>query len=99
MSDATYRQKMFALVEACAASGLTQKQWCAEQGITMDKFQYWKRRCKAARHAQPAAGPAFIPINLPSLTAQPIAELHYPDGRRLLIHAGIDAPFLKTLLD
>ena len=98
MSDAAYRQKMFALIEGCSASGLTQKQWCAEHAITMHQFQYWNRRYKAVRHAQPAIGPAFIPMTLPSLTAQPIAELHYPDGRRLLIHAGIDAPFLKALL-
>lgn len=98
MSDAAYRQKMFALIEGCSASGLTQKQWCAEQGITLDKFQYWNRRYKAARIAQTAPGAGFIPIVLPDAPSPPIAELHYPDGRRLLIHAGIDAPFLKALL-
>jgi hypothetical protein len=76
MSDSAYRQKMLALVEACASSGLTQKQWCAQQGITMDKFQYWNRRYKAARHADHATGPAFIPITLPAASTQPIAELH-----------------------
>lgn len=98
MSDTAYRQKMFALIEGCAVSGLTQKQWCADQGISIDKFQYWNRRYKAARVAQPAPGAAFIPISFPAASTQPIAELHYPDGRRLILHTGIDALFLKTLL-
>ncbi len=98
MSDTAYRQKMFALIEGCSASGLTQKQWCAEHAITMHQFQYWNRHYKAARYAEAVITPAFIPVSLPTLPAQPIAELHYPDGRRLVLHAGIDALFLKTLL-
>ncbi len=98
MSDATYRQKMFALIEACSTSGLTQKQCCAQQGITMHRFQYWKHRYKTQHVAEAASAVGFIPIILPSLPTQPIAELHYPDGRRLIFHAGTDALFLKTLL-
>ena len=96
MLNVDYRHKMFALIEAWSASGLPQKKWCADQGITVHRFQYWNSRYKAERHA--GAAPAFIPVSLPTATFQPVAELHYPDGRRLLIHSGIDAQFLKTLL-
>ena len=99
MSDTTYCQKMFALIEGWSASGRSQKVWCAEHGISIHQFQYWKRRHQAEHSTgQASSAPSFVPILLPGTTSQPFAELHYPDGRRLLLHGGIDAHFLKALL-
>ena len=88
---------MFALIEAWAQSDQSQKAFCAQQGITYHRFHYWHRRFKDQKEAA-LPGPAFMPLSVLA-HASPSAELIYPDGRRLLLHQGVDAAFLKALLN
>ena len=97
MSDTTYCQQMFSLIDAWRASGLTQKVFCTEKGITGHRFNYWHTRYKDQHKASVQTGPAFIPLSVIA-QAPAAAELVYPDGRRLLFHQGVDAAYLKALL-
>ncbi len=96
MTDTSYRQQMFSLIEAWQASGLSQKAFCEQQALSPHRFQYWRRRFKDRNNA-PAPAPAFIPLTF-THPAAPRAEIVYPDGKRLLLHHSVDAAFLKALL-
>ncbi len=37
-------EKMFALMDRYLESGLSQRAFCAQEGITLAKFGYWRRR-------------------------------------------------------
>ena len=43
-------------------SGLTQKEFCAQQGLTLAKFGYWRRRWKAAQDTPVSPG-GFLPLS------------------------------------
>jgi len=44
------------LIEAQAASGLSQSAFCAQQGLSRATFGYWKRKLRQAESAQGPAG-------------------------------------------
>jgi hypothetical protein len=35
-----------AMVKACEESGLQIREWCSQNGVTKDKYYYWKRKLR-----------------------------------------------------
>lgn len=90
-------QKMFSLIESWKGSGKTQQAFCKEHDIRYGDFHYWYKKYR--RVHQPGNSPGFVQVPLlPSSTGLPVAELIYPDGRRLNFYQGIDATFIKSVL-
>ena len=84
-------------------SGLSVRVFCAQQQVSEANFYAW-RRTLAHRDAQAVA---FVPVEVvpePSPAPQPDhrtapgLELLLPEGRRLRIGPGFDAPTLRRLL-
>lgn len=83
-------------------SGLSVRDFCAEQGLSEPSFYAW-RRTLAEREA---AGVQFVPLTVtPEVRAAPGAdglagavELILGAGRRLRIGPGFDGPTLTRLL-
>lgn len=43
-------------LDQLAASGLTQKQWCEQNGVPAHQLAYWKRRLAGAESAETSGG-------------------------------------------
>lgn len=97
-TDGTLSQLMFSLIEVWKKSGVTQKEFCAEKNISWGKFQYWMRK-----YASPYEGTGdFVPVKVQSQDFRAASgagiEIHWPDGRRVVFHAPVEASFIKALL-
>jgi hypothetical protein len=47
-------------LESFNNSGMTTKQWCQDQEISIHQFNYWKRKCSSA---VPPTSPQFVFFN------------------------------------
>ena len=77
-------------------SGVSVKQFCAQQGITEQSFYHWRKRLQrpasmrfALVEAEPRRGPA----------EHAALELVLRTGERLRIGAGVDAATLQQVLE
>ena len=94
-TDSTLSQLMFSLIEVWKQSGMTRKDFCAEKDIALPKFQYWIKKY-VVRHERPGD---FVPVKLTgSGTASPASKMEvlWPDGKRVIFHAPVEASFLKA---
>jgi hypothetical protein len=96
-TGSTLSQLMFSLIEVWKKSGMKQKDFCAEKDIALPKFQYWMKKYTL----QQETPGDFLPVKLTgSGTGSPASRLEilWPDGKRVIFHAAVDASFLKALL-
>lgn len=88
------------LVESFRASGMTRKAFCHRNKIALSTLDWWLRKLKCDDRADSRSPskqgkdlPLFIPITQARSDATGNAvELHFPDGRKLILPAtsGID---------
>ncbi|MBZ5626778.1 MAG: helix-turn-helix domain containing protein [Acidobacteriia bacterium] len=85
-----------ARIAAQKQSGVSVKQFCAQQGLTEQSFYYWRKRLQAPAsmrfalvEAEPRRGPA----------EHAALELVLTTGERLRISAGVDARTLQQVLE
>jgi hypothetical protein len=84
------------LIAAQKQSGVSVKQFCAQQGLTEQSFYYWRKRLQrpasmrfALVEAEPRRGSA----------ERAALELVLTTGERLRISAGVDARTLQQVLE
>jgi transposase len=85
-----------ARIAAQKQSGVSVKQFCAQQGLTEQSFYYWRKRLQAPAsmrfalvEAEPRRGAA----------EHAALELVLTTGERLRISAGVDARTLQQVLE
>jgi hypothetical protein len=91
------REDWRARIAAQRQSGVSVKQFCAQQGLTEQSFYNWRKRLQtpassmrfALVEAEPRRGPA----------EHPALELVLTTGERLRIGAGVDATTLQQVLE
>jgi hypothetical protein len=92
-----WRQQM----EGFAASGLSVKAYCAQQGIAVANWYYWRKRLgKRAESPVMASGvEEFLPITLaPNRASMPAVEIQLLSGRSLKLSAPLDTSWLQSLV-
>ena len=79
-----YRAQQWAMVvQECAASGLSNREFCRQRGIAEKSFYYWQRKLRT-RIAE-SASPQLVPLEPPALPEEQLciqyrgAELTLPD--------------------
>ena len=72
------------LINECRQSGMTDADWCRENGIAVSTFYNWVRRCRKA-----AADPLQTPMIIPELFEPPVRNLWLP-------FSGTVAPKVRT---
>lgn len=89
---------MFSLIENWSKSGVSVQEFCKSQGVACCVFHYWRK--KYEQYNLPAREEtSFIPVALDhGYAREAVAELVFPDGRRLSFYKDVDAGFLRTLL-
>ena len=74
------------LVQCCADSGLTKKEWCSQNNIKLKTYYYWQRRVRnhalMLKTAVPASETAFTEIKLRgTVPADTASSKDIPDFR------------------
>ena len=88
---------MFEVIAAWQQSGISQKQYCEEQGIRYHVFHYWFRKYREQNQPSPCSG--FIPLEvLEQASSFTGIELIIPNGYRILFNQPVSAAFLKQLI-
>lgn len=80
-------------------SGLTARQFCAQQGISQPSFYAWRSeidRRDQATTLRPSA-PTFVKLALEGAAPSPL-EIVLTDGRLLRVRPGCDAALLRQVL-
>ena len=75
-------------------SGLSQAQWCREQGLSLTRFSYWQRKLA---HDRNSTVPAVLPIRVTQTVQNQRAEIHFPSGVSVTLSAA-DPVCLANLL-
>lgn len=93
--------------EGWAASGLSQRAYCARHGLSYSAFGYWRNRVKAEPAAptlafvpviaEPPAGAAAVPAPEPAVPEVGI-EIRLAYGRTLVVAAGFDEAVLVRVI-
>jgi hypothetical protein len=81
MNRTERREMMLGHVDAWKASGESRKNYCARHGLNLSVMNYW---CVQASKRMHASGFAVV-----ELVADECVELHYPNGVRLVLPAGM----------
>ena len=99
---------MFQVIEKWKQSGLTQMEYCKDQGIRYHIFHYWYKVYRDEQQAAVQPVSPFvqlqvqqetpIPLPAPAIPTATNVELLLPDGKRLLFHGSVEASFLRSLL-
>ena len=58
------REEMFRHVEAWEVSGLSQRQYCHQQGFSVSTFSYWRKRHRSDTAGEDTSA-GFLPLTLP----------------------------------
>lgn len=89
---------------ACqAASGLTVREFCEQNGLREPSFYAWRRTLQerdAQRQANEATGPAFLPVKLapPNALPAPGFALEFPSGRILRLPESLSIERLAAIV-
>lgn len=93
---------------AWAASGLSQRAYCAEHGLSYAAFGYWRKRAKTLTDEAPPVA-TFIPVVIePPARQAPVppsapdggsgVEIRLAHGRTFVVSAGFDEAVLARVI-
>ena len=88
-------------VDGFQASGLSVKNYCAQEGIAVATLHYWRKRFADAVKPRPMVHgtEGFLPVTLASVRPSiPPVEIHLLSGRSLKLTAPMDTGWLQTLV-
>lgn len=79
-------------------SGLSQKDFCAQESLMHGTFKYWLYRIRNSREVQ--TSPSFVKILTPlrATPLQGIGEVTYPNGVSIKLSAACDLQTLSSLI-
>lgn len=92
------QQAMFSMIESWKSSGQSQQDFCKTQGLAYCVFHYWYNKYREEQTTNHTS-PAFVPVHIqPVRSGSPVAELIFPDGRRINFYQAVEVSFLRALL-
>ena len=90
-----YRAQQWAMVvQECRSSGLTNREYCRQRGISEKSFYYWLRKCRG--QMAEAAGPQIVQLESPVISTD-MLQIQYR-GAELRLPAGVDMDAVSALL-
>ena len=92
------RQAMFSMIETWKNSGQSQQEFCKGQSQVYSVFHYWYKKYRQDQGQAPTSS-AFVPVHIqPVRFGSPVAELIFPDGKRINFYQAVEVSFLRALL-
>ena len=92
--DAYRAQQWETVVQECAASGLSNREFCRQRGIPEKSFYYWQRKLR--QQIVEAASPQLVPLE-PVAAPEDLLQIQYR-GAELKLPAGVDMDAVAALL-
>ena len=92
--DAYRAQQWKMVVQECAASGLSNREFCRQRGIPEKRFYYWQRKLRQ-QIVEPAA-PQLVPLE-PVTAPEGLLQIQYR-GAELKLPAGVDMDAVAAIL-
>ena len=90
-----YRAQQWAMVvQECAASGLSNREFCRQRGIAEKSFYYWLRKLRS-QMAETVA-PQLVPLE-PVAELDDLLQIQYR-GAELKLPAGVDMDAVAAIL-
>src|SRR5215216_1939768 len=95
------QQKYFDNIIRWQQSGLSQKAWCAQNGITYSSFHYWYKRFRNEKaDYKQITGDGFVHLKVQDRSlGTPWCELALGNGHKLSFYQPVPAEFIRILLD
>ena len=92
--DAYRAQQWEMVVQECAASGLSNREFCRQRGIPEKSFYYWQRKLR--QQIVESASPQLVPLE-PVTEPEDLLQIQYR-GTELKLPAGVDMDAVASLL-
>ena len=92
--DAYRAQQWEMVVQECAASGLSNREFCRQRGIPEKSFYYWQRKLR--QQIVESAAPQLVPLE-PVAAPEDLLQIQYR-GEELKLPAGVDMDAVAALL-
>ena len=92
--DAYRAQQWEMVVQECAASGLSNREFCRQRGIPEKSFYYWQRKLR--QQIVESAAPQLVPLE-PVTESEDLLQIQYR-GADLRLPAGVDMDAVTALL-
>ena len=90
-----YRAQQWAMVvQECAASGLSNREFCRQRGIAEKSFYYWQRKLRT--QIIETAAPKLVPLQ-PSPESEDMLHIQY-QGAELKLPTGVNMDAVAALL-
>ena len=90
-----YRIQQWAvLIQECSASGLTNKEFCRQRGISEKSFYYWQRKLR--QQIVEATSPQLVQLE-PQPETEDLLQIQYR-GAKLRLPGGVDLEAVAALL-
>ena len=90
-----YRAQQWALViQECSASGLSNREFCRQRGISEKSFYYWQRKMRTKLIE--AASPQLVELDV-GATTDDVFHIRYR-GAELRLPTGVDMDAVAALL-
>ena len=89
---------MFGMLNRWRSSGISQRQWCEKQGISMSTFKYWFVKWKEINY--PASHARFLEIEPDSPLSVEMGKvsLHFPNGVRVDFTGTVESEQIMSLI-
>jgi hypothetical protein len=94
------QQKFFEGIIRWQQSGLSQKAWCEENGITYSAFHYWYRRFRNQQAGNKhRSTDGFVQLMVQDRSSgTPWCELVLTNGKKVFFHQPVAVEFIRSLL-
>lgn len=90
-----YRAQTWAmLIQESKTSGLTNKEFCEQRGISEKSFYYWQRKLRS--HIIESSEPQLVPLDQPVVSRDTL-DIRFR-GAELKLPAGVDIDAVVNLL-
>ena len=90
-----YRAQTWAmLIQESKTSGLTNKEFCEQRGISEKSFYYWQRKLRS--HIIASSEPQLVPLDQPVISGDTL-DIRFR-GAELKVPASVDIDAVATLL-
>jgi transposase-like protein len=92
-----YRTQNWAMViQECSNSGLSNREFCRQRGISEKTYYYWLRKLRS--QMAEVAGPQLVQLEpAPALAQDDVLQIQYR-GAELKLPAGVDMDTVAALL-
>ena len=92
-----YRTQNWAMViQECSNSGLSNREFCRQRGISEKTYYYWLRKLRS--QMAEVAGPQLVQLEpAPTLAQNDVLQIQYR-GAELKLPAGVDMEAVAALL-